>query len=108
MVRTVLEKAGHDLITATSGEQCLERLREGFRGLILMDVMMPGMDGWDTIQAMVDSGLVEGNVICMLTGLPEPEPKMDPLKEYVLDFLRKPFHSKELVAKVEELLHLVP
>ena len=107
-VRTILEKAGHEVTCAESGEECLEKLRTGFRGLILMDVMMPQMDGWETVRCMVEDGLIEGNVICMLTGLPEPEPQMDPLKEYVLDFITKPFRGPELTARVEELLQMVP
>ena len=67
-----------------------------------MDIMMPEMDGWDTIAAIVDEGLYEGNVICMLTAVHDPGPKMEALKERVLDYVRKPFTREELLAAVEE------
>ena len=101
-VELILDDAGYFVCTAGSGQQCLTELRKGFRGLILMDIMMPEMDGWDTIAAIVDEGLYEGNVICMLTAVHDPGPKMEALKERVLDYVRKPFTREELLAAVEE------
>jgi DNA-binding response OmpR family regulator len=69
-----------------------------------MDIVMPGMDGWDTIQRVVDEGLYTGNLVCMLTGQDEPDIKMEHLKEYVLDYIRKPFEAKRLVQICEEYL----
>ncbi len=99
-VKRVLESSGFTVACADSGPACLELLRKGFKGLILMDIVMPEMDGWDTIQAMVDEGLNEGNVICMLTGKEVPDVKMDQLKEYILDYVRKPFDNAKLVQVV--------
>lgn len=104
VVKRILEEAGFIVSVAANGPECLEILRKGFKGLILMDIIMPGMDGWDTIQAMVDEGLCEGNIVCMLTGKPVPDVKMDHLKEYVLDYIRKPFDSDKLVQIVSEYL----
>ena len=67
-----------------SGHQCMEELRAGFRGLILMDVMMPEMDGWETIAAIVEEGLHEGNIFCMFTAVQDPDLKMEFVKEHVL------------------------
>lgn len=101
-VRMILEPAGYDIHIAQGGDKCLEALREGFRGVILMDIMMPGMDGWGTIAAMVKEGLVEGNVICMLTAVHDPGPEMEELKECVLDYVRKPFTCDELLSAVAD------
>lgn len=103
-VKRIMEASGCHVTTAASGTECLERLRGGFRGLILMDIVMPGMDGWDTVQAVVDEKLYDGNLVCMLTGQEEPDIKMEHLKEYVLDYLRKPFEAKRLVQVCEEYL----
>ena len=67
-VRRILESAKLKVTTVDSGAACIQEVEKGFEGLILMDIMMPGMDGWDTIQTLVDKGLVKGNIICMLTG----------------------------------------
>ncbi len=103
-VKLLMADGGYDVRLAASGEQCLQMLREGFGGLVLMDVMMPGMDGWDTIAAIADQGLMDGNVICMLTALYDPGPKMQRLKKHVLDYIRKPFSREELLAAVEDSL----
>jgi CheY-like chemotaxis protein len=78
-------------VSAASGEECLAHLAAGFRGVILMDVMMPEMDGWQTIRQIVERGLYPGNLIVMLTGMGEPDSRMDGLQEYVTDYLTKPF-----------------
>lgn len=105
MIRTSVEAffqgEGINLLMAASGDQCLDHLESGFRGVILMDVMMPGMNGWDTIRKIVESDLYEGNIIVMLTALDAPDNKMDGIQEYVTDYLTKPFDPDELM----EILH---
>jgi len=101
-VREVLESVGFEVVTVNSGRGCIEELQKGFRGVILMDIMMPGMDGWDTIKEIVDNNLLEGNLIAILTAKDQPDEKMDKLKEYVIDYLTKPFDSDELIATVDE------
>jgi len=107
-VRRILEEAGFMVQTASSGTECIEVLQKGFKGLVLMDIVMPGMDGWDTIQAMVNEKLCEGNIICMLTGREVPDAKMDALKEYVLDYITKPFDTVQLVSLVRDYLAYLP
>lgn len=103
-VEAILKSEGFDVHPVSSGSDCLSRLSEGFRGLILMDIMMPEMDGWDTIREVVNRDLMEGNVICVLTAVGDPGPKMEHLKEYVMDFVRKPFEMKELLDSVNDAL----
>ena len=57
--KLLLQEQGHELHFAENGEQCLMRLRDGFRGLILMDIMMPGLNGWETIENMVELNLAD-------------------------------------------------
>ncbi len=106
-VEIVLNTKGHSTCIVESGKKCLDKLREGFRGLILMDVMMPEMDGWNTISAIESEGLHGGNVICMLTAVHDPGPKLEELTEYVMDYVRKPFTSEELLETVEEYIGYV-
>jgi CheY-like chemotaxis protein len=80
-----------ELVSAASGEECLRHLEAGFRGVILMDIMMPAMDGWETIREIVGRDLYPGNLIVMLTGMGVPDSRMDGLQEYVADYLTKPF-----------------
>lgn len=104
-VEIVLEDEGFNLTTAASGPEGLEHLRSGFQGLILMDIMMPEMDGWDTLKSMQEEGLLDGNVVCMLTAVDQPGEKSDGLQECVLDYMTKPFDSSRLVAMINDYLH---
>jgi DNA-binding response OmpR family regulator len=69
-----------------------------------MDITMPDMDGWDTVQCIVEEELYEGCIISMLTGLHVPGPKLDGLKEYVIDYITKPFDPTELADTVVKYL----
>jgi CheY-like chemotaxis protein len=100
-VRMILGSSGLEARTVGSGQECLRALHQGFRGLILMDIMMPGMDGWDTVAAMRSEGVLDGNIVCMMTAVQDPGPKLEYLKECVLDYVRKPFTPEELLSAVE-------
>jgi CheY-like chemotaxis protein len=106
-VEIICSSAQLDLATAASGPDCLKHLEDGFKGIILMDIMMPGMDGWDTIREMVARGLYDGNIIVMLTGMGEPDSKMDGLQEYVSDYMTKPFGPDQLLESLEYYLTLL-
>lgn len=106
-VRVLLEPEGFEVLTVDSGAKCIEELKKGFRGVILMDIMMPRMDGWDTIKSLVDEGLIEGNIIVMLTAKDTPGEKMEGLQEYVIDYINKPFDPDELVSYIREYLELI-
>ena len=100
-VVSVLSSRGFEVISTGSGRDCIEEMEKGFKGVILMDVNMPEMDGWQTIQEIVDRELLEGNIIVMLTGRSAPGPEAESLKEYVIDYVTKPFDPHELVATVK-------
>jgi len=100
-VAAFFKDADVGIITAASGEECLDYLEKGFRGVILMDVMMPEMNGWETIRKIVDADLYEGNIIVMLTALNAPDNKMEGIQEYVTDYLTKPFNPDELLETLD-------
>lgn len=106
-VKAVLEPRGFAVIPVESGEQCIEELEKGFKGVILMDIMMSGMDGWETVRQIHSRGLHEGNVISMLTAKHEPDPDLEQLAEDVLHYIRKPFEPMELVSIVTDYCQLL-
>jgi len=101
-VRTLLENAGFEVYAAGSGNDCIEEMKNGFQGVILMDIMMPYMDGWDTIREIVKQGFIDGNVIAIITAKDLPDIKMTDLKDYVIDYIAKPFNPDELVSNVNK------
>ena len=97
IVSRLLERSGLDVLEADSGTRCLRELEQGFKGVILMDVMMPGMDGWHTIREIAERGYSEGNLIFMLSALDVPGEEIEGLHGYVTDYVTKPFEPEELV-----------
>lgn len=106
-VEIFFQSSALELLTVASGNECLERLEAGFRGVILMDVMMPGMNGWDTIRNIVERNLFEGNIIVMLTALSSPDCGLEGIQEYVTDYVTKPFNPNEMLESVHYYLTLL-
>lgn len=100
-VRELFESEGYEVYTVGSGFDCIDELKKGFKGVILMDIMMPRMDGWETIQKIVDNDLYQNVVIAMLTAKDMPEVKMNEFKDYVIDYISKPFNPDELISTVD-------
>lgn len=100
-VEILFRTEGIRIVTAGGGNECLDHLEAGFKGVILMDIMMPKMDGWDTIRQIVSKNLYDGNIILILTAKPEPDEKMDGIQTYVTDYVTKPFNPMELLDMVK-------
>lgn len=101
-MRELFEPEGFEVLTVNSGQECLDELARGFQGVILMDVMMPHMDGWTTIREIVAKGYTKGNVISMLTARGEFDPAAEDLRKYIKDYLVKPFDLQPLVSTVKK------
>jgi two-component system alkaline phosphatase synthesis response regulator PhoP len=105
IVKTMLESAGHDVITANSGRECLEILKHEKPDLILMDVMMPGMDGWETCRKIKENSETKDIIVSMLTVKSEDEDKVKSFDEAIADWhISKPIRKERLVQTVEWLL----
>lgn len=104
-LRSIFEREGFEVFTVDSGMDCIKELERGFKGVILMDIMMPFMDGWDTIREIIKKGFTEDVVISILTakGTPDHE-KMRGLESYVYDYIAKPFNVRELVSNVNNMI----
>ena len=104
-LRSIFEREGFEVFTVDSGKDCIKELERGFKGVILMDIMMPFMDGWDTIREIIKKGFTEDVVISILTakGTPDHE-KMRGLESYVYDYIAKPFNVRELVSNVNNMI----
>ena len=107
-VRTILKDAGYEVVNAENGAVCIEQLRSGFSGLILLDIMMPDMDGWDTISKILEEDLFQRIVIVMLTAKDVPDSKMIGLQEWVVDYITKPFDPDDLVSRVRHYTGFLP
>jgi DNA-binding response OmpR family regulator len=107
-VGMVLRRKGYQVTTASGGFACLEELRKGFRGVVLMDIMMPDLDGWATIREIVAGHHLPNVLVCMLTAKASPGTEGSGLEEVVFDYLPKPFDNQELLRLVENAAELLP
>ena len=101
-IRENLEAEGYAATVAHDGVQGLERAREETFDLILLDVMMPKMDGLKTCEELRRSGLQ--TPVLFLTVKGDPEDRIRGLEAGGDDYLAKPFHLKELLLRVAAIL----
>ena len=101
LLQLYLEKDGYAVTLAADGGQGLEKFRAIKPDLVLLDVMMPVMDGWAVCKAI----RAEGNTpVIMLTAKSETDDKVTGLKAGADDYITKPFEMKELLARIEAVL----
>ncbi len=101
-IRKIFENAGYEVLTVDSGSDCIDELKRGFKGVILMDIMMPFMDGWDTIREIIKKGFADDVAISIVTAKGNPDhEKMKGLEAYVHDYIAKPFDIRDLIANVK-------
>ena len=104
-VRFTLEKEGFEVVEARDGYECLQKLRYEKPDLILLDVMMPGMDGWRTRKLIKENERLRSIPVCMLTVLSKAVERRTSLDLALADaHINKPFDKKELVETVRRLL----
>jgi len=96
----LLTKKGYDVVTAASGKEALEILKDKSIHVIILDVKMPGLDGIETLKK-IKTGFPLTEVI-MLTGHATVESAVDGLKSGATDYLMKPTSIDELIEKAEE------
>lgn len=94
----------YDLIEATDGVQALEKTELFLPEVVLLDMMMPEMDGLDVCRALRTREATAGIPIILLTARADEETKFDALQMGANDFLAKPFSATELQARIKNLV----
>ncbi|MCX8067885.1 MAG: response regulator transcription factor [Anaerolineae bacterium] len=101
LLRALLEAQGFAVYTASSGEAALHLLPQVAPDLIILDVLMPGLDGKEVCQRIRRQSTVP---ILFLTAVDAVESVVDGLSRGADDYLSKPFHPAELVARIRAML----
>ena len=96
-----LHDEGFGVLVAQSGVNALEILKERTPDIILLDVIMPGMDGFEGCRRLKANEQTHGIPVIFITALSDVEQKIKGLQAGAVDFITKPFHQKEVVARVE-------
>ena len=102
MLCRLLAAEGHVTQAAPDGETALERLAEEEVDLVLLDLVMPGANGFQVLSRLRDRGFTAPVIV--LSAVPEVAARVDALDLGAVDFVPKPFHTAELVARVRRSL----
>ena len=101
LLRLYLEKEGYQATIAADGTQGIDLYRRLRPDLVLLDVMMPGVDGWGVLRAIRQDSQTP---VIMLTAKGETTDKVSGLKQGADDYITKPFEMKEVLARIEAVL----
>ena len=100
LLRLYLEKEGYTVVLAADGEQAIERFSAENPDIVLLDIMMPKLDGW---QVCRDIRKKSNCPIIMITAKGETFDKVLGLELGADDYVVKPFEAKEIVARIKEI-----
>ena len=103
-LKDALPMYGYDVTVAEDGIEALKILSDREFDLILLDVMMPNMDGWDTLKAIRKNSKTEHTPVIMITAVSEDQKVVSGLRIGADDYIVKPFILPNLLARIEAVL----
>ncbi len=101
---TMLERGGYRPITAFSGGECLETLKSTTPDLVLLDIMMEPMDGWETLEKIKTNPETRNIPVLMLTAKPLTPEEANQYGIYIEDYILKPTTHHQLYEAIEHVL----
>jgi DNA-binding response OmpR family regulator len=103
MTRMILESGGYRVFPAFSGEEALQSLSTVRPDLILLDINMPGMDGWETLKLLKVDEATRRIPVAMFSIKLELRDKIQGLKQGAFDYITKPFAYDEILNRVDRI-----
>lgn len=107
LLKALLGKEGYGILVANNGQEALEVIRNENPDLILLDVMMPGMDGFEVAERLKSEEFRCEIPIIFMTALDDTQSIVNGFKLGVGDFISKPFRKEELMVRIKHQLSLV-
>ncbi len=107
LVRSYLEQAGYSVLVAYDGETAMHAIRRERPDLVVLDLMLPGRDGWQIARWMREDKRLASIPILMLTARVEDSDKMQGFELGADDYVTKPFNPPEIVARARAILRRV-
>ena len=102
LVKFILEKNGFEVVQAFVGQEGLEMSKKEKPDLIILDVMMPNMDGFEAAKKLTSMKETKNIPIIMLSSAAQFKDKIRGIESGAMDYITKPFDNDELIAKVNE------
>ncbi|MBL8149698.1 MAG: response regulator [Blastocatellia bacterium] len=104
LMEIILEAEGYNVIKAINGKEALVKISTSMPDLVLLDVMMPIMDGWQVLKNMRKDARTENIPVVMVTAKIGIEDKNRGLQEGASDYIGKPFSPKEVLSRIKSIL----
>ena len=104
IVEANLEPKGYRVLSANTGQEALEKIRKAKPDLVVLDVMMPEMDGWEVLRRIEQDPKTAGLPVIMLTVKSGDEDILRALEAGAVEYITKPFYPQDVVARVEIML----
>ena len=106
IVFNILTNVGFKVITENDGERALQQVESRVPDLILLDVMMPGIDGFETCKRLKENSVTYDIPVIFMTANSDTDSKVKGLNIGAVDYITKPFHEEELLARIKTHLQL--
>ena len=104
LVEMTVTNAGCDVTVASDGEEALERVRESMPDLVILDVLMPRMDGWEVARALKSDPTTREVPVMFLTSRGQEHDVLEGFDSGAVDYMVKPFSPRELQVRVRAVL----
>ncbi len=108
LIKSRMEAHNYEVITASDGDECMQKILSDKPDLIILDILMPKADGYDVLIGIKEIKALTAKIpvipVIVLTALSDPKVKDMIEREEIKDYIIKPFNSEELLAKVKNAL----
>ncbi|MEE8168354.1 MAG: response regulator [Candidatus Hydrothermarchaeales archaeon] len=105
LVSKILSAEGYEVVGASSGKEALEKVKKEKPDLIILDVMMPGLDGWETCRRIKSDPETKDTIVAMLTVKSQDEDKIQSFDYAIADWhISKPIDKKRFAKTVDWLI----
>ncbi|MBR5292214.1 MAG: response regulator transcription factor [Clostridia bacterium] len=101
IIEMYLKKEGYNVVTCERGDTAIEAFRKAAPSLVVLDVMLPGMDGWEVLAKLREESAVP---VIMLTAKGDTTDRIQGLDLGADDYMAKPFEAKELIARIKAVM----
>ena len=106
LLEAILSPRGYEVVSAVNGPEALEKIRTERIDICLLDVIMPGMDGFEVCRLIKAEDLYRNVPVVMITSHADQENRIRGIEAGAEDFISKPFDSTEVLARIKMLLHV--
>jgi len=103
LTRMILEGGGYRVVAASSGPEALQKIEQGHPDLILLDINMPGMDGFQVLRVLKVDATTSAIPVALFSIKMEVRDRLHGLQEGAFDYITKPFSCDELLGRVERI-----